>query len=185
MGNAKRRCRNCKTYKKVDLGQVFNGGFYCDYQCAAEYGLKNKVKGRKTIHREQKRKLKANDKSYRAKCAQQAFNAFIRYNDRNDPCISCGRHHNGQYHAGHYRSVGAHPELRFEELNCHKQCAPCNNYLSGNIADYRINLIKKIGLDKVEWLEGPHEPKKYTCEELKEIETYYKQKLKELQDESD
>ena len=46
--------------------------------------------------------------------------------------------------------------------------------------DYRINLIKKIGLDKVEWLEGQHEPKKYTCEDLKEIELKYKQKLKEL-----
>ena len=59
-------------------------------------------------------------------------------------------------------------------------CAPCNNHLSGNIADYRINLINKIGVEKLEWLEGPHKPKKYTCTELKEIELLYKQKLKDL-----
>ena len=44
-----------------------------------------------------------------------------------------------------------------------------------------INLIEKIGIDNVDWLEGPHEPKKYTCEDLKEIEILYKSKLKDLQ----
>lgn len=181
---SKRKCCFCKEYfPKESMLTANNKIVFCCLEHMAKYGLKNKDKGRKTMHREQKKRFKDNDKSYRTKCAQQAFNAFIRYNDRSDPCISCGRYHSGQYHAGHYRSTGAHPELRFEELNCHKQCAPCNNHLSGNIADYRINLIKKIGIDKVEWLEGPHEHKKYTCEELKEIETYYKQKLKELQNE--
>lgn len=153
---------------------------FCDIDCAAKYAFKNKDKGKQIKHKQQKKELKLNGKSYRTKCAQQAFNAYIRMRDHGDNCISCGRDHGGQYHAGHYRSAGAHPELRFEEFNCHKQCAPCNNHLSGNIADYRINLIKKIGKDKVEWLEGPHQPKKYTCKDLKEIEDHYKQKLKEL-----
>ena len=132
------------------------------------------------VHAVKKRKMKDNDKSLREKQAQAAFNAFIRKRDCNLPCISCGRHHDGQYHAGHYRSRGAHPELRFEELNCHKQCAPCNNHLSGNISNYRPALIERISQDKVDWIEGPHEPKKYTCAELKEIELLYKQKLKAL-----
>jgi hypothetical protein len=93
----------------------------------------------------------------------------------------------GQYDCGHYKTVGGFPELRFEELNASKQCKKCNGG-AGNFSkkdtsvtrEYRINLIKKIGLDKVEWLEGKHEPKKYTCEELKAIEKYYKQKLKEM-----
>ncbi len=51
---------------------------------------------------------------------------------------------------------------------------------SGNIAEYRIRLIKKIGLDKVEWLEGPHEPAKYTIDDLKELIVKYKAKCKEL-----
>ncbi|HHZ97005.1 MAG TPA: recombination protein NinG, partial [Flavobacteriales bacterium] len=72
------------------------------------------------------------------------------------------------------------PELRFNELNCHKQCSPCNTQLSGNIANYRPILLERIGLANLEFVEGPHEPKKYTCAELKEIETLYKSKLKQI-----
>jgi hypothetical protein len=115
------------------------------------------------------------------KKAQTAVNAWVRARDADLPCISCQRHHQGQYHAGHYRSVGACPELRFEPSNIHKQCAPCNNHLSGNIVAYRPQLITKEGLDRVEWIEGKHEAKKYTMDELKAITKDYKAKLKALQ----
>ena len=111
--------------------------------------------------------------------AQAAFNAWIRARDADKPCISCGRHHTGQYHAGHYLSRGARPELAYEPDNCHKQCAPCNTHLSGNVALYRVNLVKLIGLDRVEWLEGPHQAKHYSVDDLKEIKATYKRKLKE------
>ena len=113
--------------------------------------------------------------------AQAAFNAFIRARDADRPCISCGRHHNGQYHAGHYLSVGSSPALRFEEINVWKQCAPCNNHLSGNAVLYRRALVELIGVDKVEWLEGPHEPKKYTIDDLKAIKAEYIRKRKEIE----
>ena len=46
---------------------------------------------------------------------------------------------------------------------------------------YRINLVNKIGADKVAWLERQdHEAKKYTVEDCKEIIKYYKAKIKEL-----
>ena len=112
--------------------------------------------------------------------AQTAFNAFIRARDAARPCVSCGRHHTGQYHAGHYLSVGSSPALRFEELNVWKQCAPCNNHLSGNAVLYRRALVELIGVDKVEWLEGPHEPKRYRKEDYQAIEAEYKAKLKAL-----
>lgn len=114
-----------------------------------------------------------------AKEAQTAFNAFIRIRDEGKPCISCGSH-TGKKNAGHYRSVGSCPELRFEESQVHLQCEKCNSYLSGNLINYRIELIKRIGIDKVEWIEGNHEPKKYTIEDLKLIKQVYKQKLKEI-----
>ena len=170
----------CKVCKVKFEARFFLQKTCIEPKCLAEWQkLEREAKADKA-HSKKKKELKNNDKSYRAKVAQQSFNAFIRLRDNDDPCISCQRHHTGQYHAGHYRSVGAHPELRLEELNNNKQCAPCNNHLSGNIADYRINLIKKIGVEKVEWIEGPHEPKKYTCKQLKEIELLYKQKLKDL-----
>ena len=113
--------------------------------------------------------------------AQREFNKFIRLRDKADPCISCQRFHSGQYHAGHFRTTAAAPELRFCEENVARQCAPCNNYLSGNLLEYRKNLVKKLGVEKVEWLESKHPPKKWTIEELQEIKKIYKQKCKEIE----
>lgn len=123
---------------------------------------------------------KAKTRQMWIKEAQQAFNAYIRERDYDQPCISCQRKHPGQYHAGHFRTTKAAPELRFYEDNVHKQCSVCNNHLSGNLLGYRIGLIEKIGEDRLAWLEGPHEPAKWTIEQLKEIKATYKQKLKEL-----
>jgi HAMP domain-containing protein len=115
---------------------------------------------------------------------QAAFNEWIRERDRDLPCVSCGRHHQGQYHAGHYRTVGANPELRFNPLNVHKQCAPCNNHKSGDIVNYRINLVQRIGADQVEWLEGPHEPQRYTIEELKALKASFRAMTRSLKREA-
>lgn len=101
--------------------------------------------------------------------------------DADKPCISCGRHHTGQYHAGHYMSRGARPELAYEPLNCHKQCSPCNTHLSGNLALYRQSLVREIGLQQVEWLEGPHDPKHYTVDDLKAIKAKYTALARELE----
>jgi isocitrate dehydrogenase kinase/phosphatase len=55
--------------------------------------------------------------------------------------------------------------------------------MSGNITEYRINLVKKIGVEQVEWLEGKHEAKHYSVDDLKEIKEIYKRKLKENRNE--
>lgn len=178
------KCCGCKNRFPADTMHKFNAGYFHSFDCAVDYGKEKGKKLRekqdKRDHAKAKKELKDNDRSFQLKKTQAIFNRYIRLRDINGVCISCGRAHSGQYHAGHYRSVGANPELRFSEYNCHKQCAPCNNHLSGNIVDYRLGLISKIGLDKVEWLEGPHEPKRYTIEELKEIQELYKRKIKEL-----
>jgi hypothetical protein len=185
MANSKRKCKYCGVSTKEFI--VVNMSAFCTFDEAVQYANENKAKGAAIIkkandkkHTKKKKELKDNDKSFRDKQAQSAFNAYIRARDADYNCISCGRNHSGQYHAGHFRSRGAHPELRFEELNCHKQCAPCNNHLSGNISNYRPALIAKIGQNKVDWIEGPHEIVKYTCADLKAIELKYKSKLKQL-----
>ena len=146
--------------------------------CGLALAKSNRIKAEKSEDRVKRESIKP--RSQWLKEAQTAFNQYIRLRDHDLPCISCGRHHKGQYHAGHYLSVGACPELRFNENNVHKQCSACNNYLSGNIVKYRKRLIKKIGLDFVEWLEGPHEPKKYTIDDLKEKTRHYKAESKIL-----
>lgn len=115
--------------------------------------------------------------------AQAAFNRFIRIRDADKPCVSCGRFHDGQWHAGHFLSTGARPELRFDESNVHRQCQPCNVHLHGNLVLYRAELIRRIGLEEVERLEGPQEPRKYTSQDLIEIRDTYVRKSRELEKE--
>jgi hypothetical protein len=182
MANSKRRCRQCKDYALVDTGRIINNGFYCSDDCAIQYAIQASAKLREKKERTDIRKAKERIKTRaeHLREAQTAFNAFIRERDKGLPCISCGRHHQGQFHAGHYLSVGAHPEMRFDERNVYLQCAPCNNHLSGNIVEYRKNLIVRYGQKVVDYLESKHEAKKYTVEQIKEIKSKYRLKLKEL-----
>lgn len=174
-----KKCKVCKAEFTPARPLQSVCGFECGLIHARKMGAAKSKKTaqieRKTI-KEAKDRLKSRSDYIRE--AQTAFNAYIRARDEKEPCISCGRHHQGQYHAGHYRTTKAAPELRFCEINVWKQCSVCNNHLSGNILEYRINLIKR-GIN-VDWIEGPHESKKYTIPELLEIKTLYKQKLKDL-----
>lgn len=119
--------------------------------------------------------------------AQTAFNAYIRARDAGKPCICCGRplHDSAGlcgagYDAGHYRSTGSASHLRFVEDNVHAQRKDCNRYGAGRAVDYRIGLIARIGLERVEALETNNTPHKWTAEELRAIKVTYKTKFKEL-----
>jgi len=167
-------CKSCRN-KFVPVRQLQS---VCSAACALAIVRTKQAKRAAKQQRQDKQRIKTKAKWLQE--AQIECNKFIRIRDAKDSCISCGRHHNGQYHAGHYRSIGAAPELRFNEYNIHKQCSACNNHKSGNILEYRINLIKKIGLDKVEWLEGKHEAKHYTIDDIMAIKVHYRNKTKQL-----
>jgi hypothetical protein len=120
--------------------------------------------------------------------AQFAFNAFIRARDRVRPCICCGRTEQMGYglsshgwDCGHYRSTGSASHLRFNEDNAHRQLVICNRHGAGRAVDYRIGLIARIGLARVEALESDNSVHKWTAESLRAIKAIYKAKLKELQ----
>lgn len=98
---------------------------------------------------------------------QKAVNWYIRVRDRYKPCISCDAPWEPLFQAGHYLSRGARPELRFHLDNIHGQCVRCNMHLHGNQVMARIGLIARIGLERVEALEGPHQPAKWSIDELK------------------
>jgi hypothetical protein len=177
-----KKCIVCKQeFPPFNSIQPTCGKYECQVKYADDHAKKaaiRRARQQRKETREAKERIKTRAEWLRE--AQSVFNRYIRLRDEAEPCISCGRHHRGQYHAGHYLSVGARPELRFEETNVHKQCAPCNDHLSGNIALYRIALVKKIGLEKVEWLEGKHEPLKLTIEEIKQIKRKYQLLCKAL-----
>ncbi len=103
------------------------------------------------------------------KKAQEVFNAWIRERDSN--CISCG----GEvHHAGHYYSQGHHSALRFNEVNTNGQCLRCNNFLHGNLINYRAGLVKKYGEQKLMLLESSaRNTKKWSRVELEWIIDFY------------
>jgi len=152
----------------------------CGPACAATHGRREREKKDRQDTRERKAAMKT--RSAWLKETQAAFNAFIRERDKDLPCISCGRFHEGAYDAGHYRSVGAQPALRFHEDNCHKQCVPCNQHKSGNVVEYRLGLIARIGAERVAFLEQEHAPAKFTINEAKAIKAHYVAKLRALKE---
>lgn len=176
-----KKCKNPACGEKFVAQRL--GQAVCSPKCGLAIKDVNQDKARKAIAEVGRKELRAAKERVKPKGqymreAQAAFNAWVRARDAAQPCISCGRHHEGKYDAGHYRTVGSNPALRFEPLNCHKQCVPCNQHKSGDIVNYRISLVLRIGQDKVEWLEGPHEPQRYTIDDLKEIKARYKAMLK-------
>jgi hypothetical protein len=131
-------------------------------------------KADKAQQRRDKAKLAAlKPRSHWLRQAQVAFNGWIRARDADLGCISCGTR-DGKVNAGHYRSVAACPELRFEPLNVHRQCERCNTFLHGNLIHYREALKTLIWKDALEWLEGPHEPKHYTTDELRAMAAHWR-----------
>jgi len=176
------RCRNCKE-KFVQY--KFNNKFCKELDCQVAKGLylvdkqqQQKLKEINKDVRERKEKLKTT--SDYLKEVEVFVNRFIRLRDKDKPCVSCQRPLKSKFDAGHYRSKGGNPEIRFNEDNIHGQCVYCNRHLHANLIDYRISLIKRIGLDRVEWLEGKHEPRKYTIPELIIMKEEYKEKIKRL-----
>lgn len=179
-----KKCKNPACGEKFVAQRL--GQAVCSYPCGLAIKDVNHGRARKALAEIGRKELQASKERLKPKGqymreAQTAFNAWIRARDAAQPCISCGRHHDGKYDAGHYRTVGSNPALRFEPLNCHKQCVPCNQHKSGDIVNYRISLVHRIGQDRVDWLEGPHEPQRYTIDDLKAIRARYKAMLKELQ----
>jgi hypothetical protein len=169
-----RKCKICRT--AFLLRSITHKA--CGPDCAATIAVTERERAERKETKARREAMKS--RSAWLRDAQHAFNAYIRARDQQLPCVSCGRYTKAQRHAGHYLSVGSNPELRFHEDNVNSQCAHCNLHKSGNAVVYRMGLIAKIGIERVELLEGPHEPKKYSIEEAKAIRALYKAKLKEI-----
>ena len=175
------------SFQPQRLGQAV-----CSPACALAIKDVNQQKARKSLAQVERKEIKVRKEKLKSRAehlreAQAAVNEFIRLRDAHLPCISCDSipsDHDlftgSRWDAGHYRSVGSCPELRFEPLNIHRQCVKCNRNLSGNAVEYRIRLVLRIGVERVAWLEGPHPARKYTVEEIKAIKADYRAKTREL-----
>ena len=114
--------------------------------CGPDCGAVFAVAERQRLDARQTREPRARLKTRTEHLAdvQAVFNRSIRARAEALRCISCGRHHTDVRDAGHYRSDGAQPALRFHEDDTHKQCVPCNQHKGGNAIEYRIALRTRI-----------------------------------------
>lgn len=162
----------------------------CDWPCAkalAERAREKREAAAKKIERKALKEAKERLKTRRDYLneAQTAFNAFVRERDKSQPCICCGQplgfgDVGGAYDCGHYRSVGSAPHLRFDERNAHAQRKQCNRWGAGRAVDYRLGLIRRIGIKDVEDLEADDVARKWTVEELIGIRDTYRAKLRDI-----
>ena len=185
------KAKKCKvascgaTFVPARLGQSV-----CSPACAIIDAPRHQEKARKSLAQVERKEIKVRKEKLKSRGehmreAQQAFNEFIRARDQaaGHPCISSGKPldwSGNAVDAGHYRSVGSAPHLRFDERNCHAQSKQDNRFLSGNAVDYRIGLIARIGQEAVDALEADQSVRKYTIDEIKAIKAEYRAKTREL-----
>ena len=176
-----RRCKVCR--KEFDPRLPMQT--VCSPSCALSLAKSKRAKEEK---REQVKQRKADRERKEAiktlpqlaKEAEREVNRYVRARDANDGCISCDKPAtwNGQWHASHFRSVGAAPQLRFNLWNIHKSCSICNNWKSGNISDYTPRILSKIGREKYDFLLSKNSCIKYNREYLRRLKQVFARKAK-------
>ena len=145
-----KKCKNCK--KPFQPINSLNAA--CSLTCAVK--LAEQKEGKMILRQAQRAEVK--EMAIRLKTLgdykkdlQVEVNKLVRLIDERCSCISCGSI-SGKINAGHYYSVGSRPNLRFNLMNIYLQCEHCNSYMSGNLIEYRENLVNLAGEDHLDYL---------------------------------
>lgn len=174
-----RKCRSCKERipKVSDCSDTYQANGFCNVECLVMHSRSKRVLAEK---KPRPKKDTSQDLPKQLELTQSVFNKFIRTLDAGKACISCGKYKCGSYvDAGHKRSVGSAPHLRFDPRNCYAQGSGCNRShmlhdrrgglkrteIVANKYDLRLRGI--MGNDLVDWLDSQNEPAHYTVSELK------------------
>lgn len=193
----KRRCRNkpCSRYFRPKPGSP-SWEVWCSDPCREEIAIavlqkqreSRERSARKAAERErkearkQKKRFKDNDYRHQVRLTQQSFNELVRLLDQGQPCICCDRPTVGKsVDCGHFLSRGSHPELRFCFLNAWLQLTSCNRgserygaHKSTTRQGFERGITERAGADALEWLKGPHELVKHTCDEMRQMRAMYR-----------
>lgn len=196
--------RKCKVCSEWFIPQYDNIRWCCP-EHGANYAIElrskekvkaaaKRIKAKKVAEKEGRQHRQKVRESFKTKFqwdkeAQSAFNRYIRIRDEGKECVSCGSPLMGKSNyltgsaidASHYRSRGAASHLKFNVFNVHSACTRCNRQLSGNAVEYRIRLIERIGLERVERLESDNEPRKFDIPYLQRIKSIFTRKARALE----
>ena len=159
----------------------------CCPDCAQTLARRNREKAEKRAAKIERQKTRAALEALKSRAdwlreAQAAVNRYVRLRDREKGCISCDRPAtwDGQWHASHFRSVGAASAVRFNLWNIHKACSVCNHHLSGNLAAYRPRLVALIGQKRVDWLDSQNQVVRHDIEYLKKIKKVFSKRANRI-----
>jgi Bacteriophage Lambda NinG protein len=149
----------------------------CGYRCAAKLP-KQERKAERAKDRATRERLKTRAQWLAE--AQATVNRYVRLRDYRLGCVSCDKPPSwpGQWHASHFRSVGAASAVRFSLWNIHKSCSVCNNWRSGNLSEYEPRLRARIGDDKVDWLRAQNQRVTYSVEYLRRLKSVFARKAR-------
>lgn len=181
-----RKCAWCsEQYTPSQMGQRV-----CSVACSIAY---NRAQAAREAHRAPRKPgagKAPTDRRTALKRCQLAFNAYIRARDQHLPCITCGTRNpggdprGGVWDCGHWLTVGAHPEKRFNPDNAARQCVSCNRHRSGAQKAFREALVKRIGLARVEAVEAPEPPAKWTVDDLNAMAADFRRMVREMRKEA-
>jgi hypothetical protein len=170
-----RKCVSCKDkFTPQNNTQVV-----CSIACSIQFMKSKKANDWQKEKKVLKEKLMT--KSDYLNICQKVFNTYIRTRDKDKNCISCNKKLVGKYDAGHFFSVGAYPNLRFNENNVFGQCVHCNRDKHGNVKEYDLKLQNILSTeDYNQLLNDRNKPALLSIDDVKELITIYRIKTKEL-----
>jgi hypothetical protein len=170
-----RKCVSCKDkFTPQNNTQVV-----CSIACSIQFMKSKKANDWQKEKKALKEKLMT--KSDYLNICQKVFNTYIRTRDKDKNCISCNKKLIGKYDAGHFFSVGAYPNLRFNENNVFGQCVHCNRDKHGNVKEYDLRLQNILSIEEYnQLLNDRNKPALLTIEDVKELIAIYRVKTKEL-----
>lgn len=164
----------------------------CAPACAIVYARNKKREKQRKEATKAVKTLKQQDIRHQHKLTQAAFNRlrilqefkWYRDHDQEPRCISCGKT-NMDWCAGHYKTVGARSDLRYNPKNVYLQCNfACNCSLSGNLTRYRVGLLNRVGEEAFDELERYLEVRQetnWTWETLAAFRAQCRKEIKELE----
>lgn len=179
-----KKCKVChQLFTPYQMGQKVCCGECAISLAVSERGKAEKIAKIKERKEDAVKRHKLKSKAQWAREAQTAVNKYVRLRDAQLGCVSCDKPASwgGQWHASHFRSVGAATAVRFNLWNIHKSCSVCNNWKSGNLSEYEPKLREKIGDEKVDWLRTQNQLSTYSIEYLQRLKIIFTKRAKRLE----
>lgn len=170
------RCPSCKA--KLEAGQRIHP------ECIDAYAEKQAAKAALKAQREARARAKVDRAQTRARKralekisdveerCRKIVQEIARIRDRHLGCISCDKPANwdGQWHGSHYRSHGGCSSLQFHLWNINRACWICNKLYSGRVDMQKVEIVRRYGQERLDWLDSQPKSKKFTRDYLERFQ---------------